>query len=196
LKRIIDSRDQAYLNMVSKQSGSLISPEEFKKYRPSQKLHEILEIHALGESRNWPALFKLLRHWSTGSGNGRQDVVVRMLARYPEETVPLLKQELIKAEVPPYLMHQALGLSGIPDAVATLKRMAEKEENIWSALSLVHALSLAGKLGQKALVDLDMKATNNLRIAIDRYKSGELQESYEGTKFPPIPSRLSLPREI
>lgn len=196
LKRIISRRDQDYINSIGKQSGRLISPEDFKKYRPSQILLDILEIHEMGKSQDWPALFKLLRNWSAGGGNGKQEVVVKMIARYPEETVPLLKQELTKSEVPPALMYQALGLASTPDSVATLRSIAEKEENIWSALSLVHALSLAGTPGQKALEDLDKKATNNLRIAIDKYKSGELQERYEAIKFPPIPSKLILPKEI
>jgi tetratricopeptide (TPR) repeat protein len=196
LKEIISRRDRVYVASLANQLSTPVSPEDLERYRPSQILHDLLEIHALGEAHDWPALFNQLHNWSKGGGDGRQAEVVRMISRYPKETVPLLKKELGRLSVPPDLMYEALGLAGTSDAVATLKNKAKKEENIWSAMSLVHALSVAGKPGQKALKELDKIATHNLRIAIDKYKSGELQEQYEKVRFPPIPSKLALPRDI
>jgi tetratricopeptide (TPR) repeat protein len=196
LKRMLAVRDQAYLNALAGRAGKMVSPAQFKQSRPSWLLHEMIDIHASGQSRDWPALFRLLREWSTGSGMGREQVVVSVLARYPEETVPLLKREIARGEAPPGLMYRALGLAGTPDAVATLKSFAEREENYYLVLWAVEALGTSGELGRAALEDLDKGAKNNLRIVLDQHKSGVLEERRGGVKFPPIPPKLTLPKEI
>ena len=197
LKRFLDKKDKEYFDSVDELARKKLSPEQLKMFRPTHRLRGMLQIYALGQSRDWPALIEFLRKWSSGGGDGRQDDIARILARHPEETVPLLKKELVKGDVRPELMYRALGRAGTPDAVATLKSIAAKEENIWSELSLVHALSLAGEPGERALAELEKTAKNNLKIAIDQYKSGELQERYNNEpKFPPIPSNLILPKEL
>ena len=197
LKRYLDKKDKEYFDSVTEFARQKLSPEKLKMFRPTHRLRGMLEIYALGQSRDWPALIEFLRKWSSGGGDGRQDDIARILARYPAETVPLLRQELAKADVRPELMYKALGLAGTPDAVATLKSIAAKEENIWLVLSLVHALTLAGEPGERAIFDLEKTAKNNLKIAIDQFKSGELQERYNNeTKFPPIPLNLRLPKEL
>ena len=195
LKQILAKRDQEYMNSVSEYAREKLSPERLQWHRPTRKVHEVLEIHALGHTRDWPALINLLRKWSLGGGDGREEVVVRLLARYPEETMPLLKQELGTTWVRRELIYKAFGFAGTPDAVATLKSIAEKEHGMSQALSLIHALSLAGESGEKAITELDQIARDNLRRAIDQYKSGELRESYEPVRFPKITAKLSLPKE-
>ena len=197
LKRIMSIQDEIYLNKAVKEAHRPISNEILMRFRPSRRLDGILAIHASAAARDWPVLIGLLRSWSSGGGDGRQDVIIKMLAKHSNETVPLLKQELAKADIPPGLFYKALGMAGTPDAVATLKSIAEKEDGSWRALSLVHALSLAGKPGEQALAELDKIAKHNLRIAIDQYKSGELQERYNNElKFPRIPAKLILPKEL
>lgn len=186
LKRIISRRDPT----PSTGSVSL-------EFQPSRNLRDMLEIRAMAEAHAWPRLLELLRHWSKGSGNGRQNYLAKMLARYPRETLPLLKRELDAGAGYPQLVYQTMGLMGTPESVATLKGQAEREENIWLSSSLVYALSLSGELGQAALDDLDKRARGNLRIAIDHFKSGLLLEMYAANMtFPSIPPRLVLPRDM
>ena len=195
LKQILSKRDQEYYSSISELAREKFSDEELKKYRPSHKLHKILEIHELGKNRAWPTLIQLLLSWSLGGGDGREDVVVRILARHPEETVPLLKQEVAQPGAHPKLIYTALGLAGTPEAVATLKSIAEKQENSFLALSLVQALSLAGKPGEEALAELEKKAENELKKAIEHYKRGGLRQPNATIKFPALPAKLNLREE-
>ena len=170
---------------VSSESGAL------------RHLQDTLDIHTMAEAHEWAPLFDLLRDWSKGGGNGRQNYLAKMLARYPQETLPLLRGELNDMSGYRQLVYQTIGLMGTPEAVATLKELAETEDGIWSAMSLVHALSLAGELGRTALNDLDKRATGSLKIAIDHLKSGRLQELYrDGMTFPSISAKPVLPRDV
>ena len=194
LKRFLDKKDEEYFNSTSELARQKFSREEMKKYYPSRKVRDVLKIYELGQTRDWPALIELLRKWTLdGGGGGREDIVVRILARYPEETMPLLKKELGTTWIRRELIYKVFGYAGTPDAVAILKSFAEKEHGMSLAQSLIHALSLAGEPGEKAIAELDKTAKDNLRRAIDQYKSGELREAYEPVRFPPIPARLSLP---
>lgn len=205
LKRFLDKKDEGAFNSAGELARKKFSREQMQKYFPTQRLHGMLKIYALADARDWPALFQLLRP-SAGAGGGNQDLIVRLLGKYPKETVPLLKEEvaraaknpeLVNTEIYPELMYKALGFAATPDAIATLKSVAEKEESIMT-FELVYALSLAGEPGEKALAELDKVAKHNLRIAIDQYRSGILQERHnpEPIKFPPIPANLSLPKEL
>ena len=196
LKRFLDRKDEEFYNSTTELARKKFSKEEMKNYHPTRNLHHMLKIYALVHSRDWPAVIQLLPKRS-GGGGFNQDLLVRVLARDAEATVPLLKQELAKDEIYPEVIYKALGFAATPDAIATLKSIAAKEESIM-VFELVNALSLAGEPGEKALAELDKVAKHNLRIAIDQYKSGILQERYDPEKirFPPIPANLSLPKEF
>ena len=194
LKRFLESKDEESYNAASELARKKFSREEIKKYHPTRRVHNVMKVYALGQTRDWPALIDLLRKWSSGGGDGREDVVARILARYPEETMPLLKQELATTWIRRDLMYKVFGYVGTPEAVAILKSIAEKAHAMEVALSLIHALSLAGEPGEKAIMELDKIAKDNLKRAIDQHKSGELRESYEPVRFPPIPAKLTLPK--
>lgn len=196
LKRFLDRKDGESYNATTELARERFSREEMKKYHPTRRVQNVLGIYALGHKRDWPALIDLLRKWSSGGGDGREDVVARILARYSEETMPLLKQELGTTWIRRELIYKVFGYAGTPDAVAILKSIAEKEHGMSLAQSLIHALSLAGEPGEKAITELDQIAKDNLKRAIDQYRSGELQESYEPVRFPPIRAKLSLPKEL
>lgn len=197
LKRFLDRKDEESFNSATELARKKFSKEEMKKYHPTRNLHHILKIYALAHTRDWAALIQLLPKRSGGVGGINHDLVVRVLARDPRATVPLLKQELARNEIYPEVIYKVLGFAGTPDAIATLKSIAAKEESIM-VFALVHALSLAGEPGEKALAELEKVANKNLRIAIDQYKSGELQERHdpEAIRFPPIPANLSLPKGL
>ena len=194
LKQYIDKKDEEHYNSANERARQKFSREEMKKYSPTNRLRSVMKFYELSDTRDWPAIIQRLRK-SSGSGGGYQDLLVRMLARYPEETVPLLKKDLESAEMEPEVVYKALGLAGTTDAVAILKSIAEKDESM-RVFHLVHALSLAGEPGEKALAELDKVAKSHLRVAINQYKSGELQErhEHEQIRYPPIPANLKLPK--
>ena len=197
LKRFLDRKDEESYNSTTELARQKFSKEEMKKYHPTSTLRSILKIYALAHTRDWPALIQLLPKRSGGVGGINQDVLTRVLARDLESTMPLLKQELAKYEIYPEAIYKVLGVAGTPDAIATLKSIAAKEDSNL-VFALVHAFSLAGEPGEKALAELEKVANTSLKIAIDQYKSGKLQEWYEPEKitFPPIPPNLSLPKEL
>ena len=197
LKRFLDRKDEEYYSGTTELARQKFSKEEMKKYHPTSTLRRILKLYALAHTHDWPALIELLPKRSGGVGGINQDVLTRVLARGSKETMPLLKQELTKNEIYPEAIYKVLGLARTPDAIAILKSVAAKEEGVM-VFHLVHALSLAGEPGEKALAELEKVANKNLRMAIDQYKSGMLQEWYEPEKvtFPPIPANLSLPKEF
>jgi tetratricopeptide (TPR) repeat protein len=193
LKRFLDKKDEKFYNSAGELAREKFSREEMKKYYPTHRLRAMLKLYELAHSDDWPALVRRLRK---DSGMGGHDLVIRVLARYPDKTVPLLKEELGRPEIYQEFVYKALGLAGTTDAVAALKSMAEKDGSE-RVFALVHALSVAGEPGEKALAELDRTARNTpLRIAIDQYKSGELQETNELMRFPPIPANLRLPKEF
>ena len=196
LQRFLDRKDEDSYNSTTELARKKFSKEEMKKYHPTRTLRSMLKIYALAHTSDWPALIQLLPK-RAGGGGFNQDLLVRVLARDTEATVPLLKQELTKDEIYPEVIYKALGIAATPDAIATLKSIAAKEESIMT-FQLVYALSLAGEPGEKALAELDKVAKHNLRIAIDQYRSGVLQELHdpEAIKFPSIPANLSLPKEL
>ena len=197
LKRFLESKDEESYNAASELARKKFSREEMKKYHPTRRVHNVIKVYALGQTRDWPALIDLLRKWSSsGTGDGREDVVARILARYPEETMPLLKQELATTWIRRELIYKVLGYAGTPEAVGILKSIAEKAHGMEWTLSVIHALSLAGEPGETAIMELDKIAKADLKRAINQYKSGELRESYEPVRFPPIPAKLSLPKEM
>ena len=118
----------------------------------------------------------------------------KALAKFPDETVPLLEKELNSGETNAWVLY-ALGLCRTPQAVALLKEKAEKEGNIWSIISIVYALSLAGEEGRKALDELSRTGTGRFKTAVQWYRRWRGRGMIgEEIRFPEIPGDIKLPK--
>jgi len=195
LKSIIARRDAPLVADYQKKYAW--TPEKIAESLPSTNLSEFIKIYELEKASNVTALMNLARRFANGGGDGRQDVVAKMLARHPRQTVPLIAGILRKDGYLPEFYYQILGRTGTPEAVAILKERAEKSISYRDATALVESLSFAGEPGENALKELgEKKLSENMEFVLRKYRSGEpLDETREKVKFPPLP-KTKLPVEL
>jgi len=166
-------------------------------------MRRVIEFRQWEAAGEWAKLVAQLRARRTVAGPQEQYAqrenweaveAARILARHPDQAVPLLIEALPKTQgADQKWLYYALGLCGTQKAVEVLKAAALKKENYASA---VYALGLAGEAGANALQALEARATKNLKIAIQRWKQGQLGQTEEPMPFPAIPKDISLPRKL
>lgn len=195
LKSIIAKKDAPLIAEYQKKYAW--TPEKIGESSQSRNLTEVIKIYDLQKSGNTTALMNLAQKFASGSGDGRQVTVARMLAREPSQTVPLIESRLRKDGYLPPFYYQILGYAGTPEALAILKERAEKSIGYRDTIALIESLSLAGDRGEIVLKELEAgKFSENMQIALRQYRSGELSNGAdEKIKFPPVP-KTKLPAEL
>lgn len=195
LKTIIAKKDEP--KIVELQKKYAWTREYIAGNLPSKQLSESVKIYELEKANDITALINLARQFSKSGGNGRQEVVAKMLARHPQQTVSFISSILKRDGYLPEYFYQILGLTKTAEAVAILKTLAEKSYNWHDSVALIESLSLAVELGENALKELETKQlSENMRLALRRYKDGELIDDVnKKIKFPSVPQR-KLPVEF
>jgi tetratricopeptide (TPR) repeat protein len=207
LKSVLDAQDRSAAESIRAtfaNSGKRLSDDELRSYLPSKTMRRIIELREWEKAKKWDQLIGCLRiagtlggpeeEWARG-GNFQAVEAAKLLAKHPDETVPLIIKRFPKASADDKWFYFALGLSGSPDAVAFLKEHASHQENSWYCNTLVYCLSLAGENGKDALAELSNTATGNLKGAIHLLDIGYLGKDDKRMTFPPIPAKLKLPND-
>lgn len=195
LKTIIAKKDEPKILELQKKYAW--TREYIAGNLSSKQLTESIKIYELEKANNITALINLAQQFSKNGGYGRQDVVAKMLARHPQQTVPFISSMLKRDGYLPEYFYQILGLTKTTEAVAILKNLAEKSYNWRDSVALVENLSLSGELGENALKELETKQlSENMRLALRKYRDGESTDDVnKKIKFPPVPQR-KLPVEF
>lgn len=195
LKTIIAKKDEPQI--VELQKKYAWTREYIAGNLHSKQLSETIKIYELEKANNITALMNLAQQFSKGGGYGKHEVVAKMLARHPQQTVSFISSILKRDGYLPEYFYQILGLTKTTESVAILKNLAEKSYNWRDSVALVENLSLAGELGENALKELEAKQlSENMRLALQRHKDGELIDDVnKKIKFPSIPQR-KLPVEF
>lgn len=187
LKSIIAAKDAPLIAGYQKKYAWTL--EKIAESLPSRGLHEAIKIYELEKANNITALMNLARQFSQRGGDGRQEIVARMLARHPRVVVPLIESLLRKDEYLPVFYYQVLGRAATPQAIAILKEQGEKITNIWDAMVVVESFSLAGDASESTLKELEAKKLSpNMEFVIRKYRNGEpIDETREKVDFPTVP---------
>jgi tetratricopeptide (TPR) repeat protein len=196
LLNLLDAMDGGYSPKADQGLSDRIRliAADWRRYGRTGTMRRILELRAAERKKDWDGLIGLLKIKGTNAGpeqhyvrQGNWEAVeaARLLAKHPDETVPLLTARLAaaKAEDRKWLYY-ALGRCGTDDAVATLKDRALRDDNVQSALTLVYSLSLAGEKGEAAIAELEKQATRWLQIALLHYRQGRIGDRDKDVAFP------------
>jgi hypothetical protein len=193
--RLVDEQTRPYRQEC--RNGGDCPPQHSGLY---QTVHGILELRNLEEAGEWQALVSMLEPVRSAGERKHHDYelseAAHLLARHATETLPLLLPNASKRGYYTY----ALGLTGNPEALASIKAEARAEKNYYQLLALVDDLLAAGPDGAAALESLYPGAQENLKLLIERYREGTLNDfrtvppgGAEEFPFPPIPKHVQLP---
>jgi hypothetical protein len=196
LKAILAKKDEIYISDRMRRYS--FTREKASEYSPGSYLREYLAIYDLEKAENWMELIKAAVRFAPMKDNGRQNAALEILARHQEQVIPIIKQELNKPteKTPFFLFYEILGLSATDESIALLKELAAKEANWWHVSSIVRALRLAGKSGENVIKELEPTAKENLKLAIERHKKGELEPEIFDVKFPVASVKGKLPTDL
>ena len=196
LKTIINNRDEALIaERMQKYSWQRWKASE---NLPTRQLNDYFKIYDLEKAGNISALMDLIYKYSKGGRDGRETVVINLLARHPNESLPLVKAALERKDSSADLFYKILGLAATAEAVAILKERTEKSNDVWNALRLIYALSLSGEPGEAVIDELQQKSANeNIKIALKKFRGEELPEFIsEETQFPKFSFGTKLPTDF
>jgi len=197
LKAIIAKRDEVYIADGMRKYAW--TREKASEGLPSHYLNDAIKIYDLEKSENWVGLIKSAVRFAPLRRNGRRNAAAEILARHPQKVLPLIKNDLNNPtdRTRIFLYYEVLGLTGTNESIAILKELAAKELNWWHVAELVKALGAAGDKGERALKELEPNAKDNLKLAIERNKTGELDaESVNEIKFPTRAVNGRLPTNL
>ena len=162
---------------------------------PTRTYTDFFKFYELGKSENTAALMSELRKLATSpQDNYLKDWTAQMFAKNPSVSVPMIAAELKNLKTYPYIFYRTLGFAATPEAIEILKNQSAKINGWFDAESIVASLTLAGDAGKNALSELEnQRLPENMKLAIQKYKSGELNaKNYEEVKFAPL-SKSELP---
>ena len=180
--------------------------EEMLQGTPTWAMRRFLSVQDMEKRRDWDGLIALLKIKGTLAGpdeetarmgNWEATEAACLLARHPDEAVPLLIARIPKADRQDVKwLYYALGRCGTEEAVASLTAYARQESNVWWVNAVVYALSLTGEKGEAALGKLEKEETRNshMKRAIARHRLGRL--GGRDVVFPQISPTDPFPRTL
>ena len=150
--------------------------EKIDEFLPTKNYKYFFKAYEYSKNGNAAALMNELRKLATSpQDNYIKDWTAKMLAENPRLAVPLVSAELKTLKTYPYIFYRTLGFAATPEAIAILKSYAEKSTGWYDAESIAASLMLAGEAGENALKELeDKKLSENMKLAVQKYKNGEL----------------------
>lgn len=202
-----DGRTEKFIEITEKKNEVLIN-EYIKKYSYTRQqaiyslrtkiYNDYFKAFELAKSKNSAALFAELKNLATSPQDTYlKDWTAKMLAQNPNEAVSLVTEELKNPKTYPYVFYRTLGFAATPEAIEVLKIQARKSTGWYDAESIAASLMLAGKAGETALAELATKPLGEkMKLAIEKYKTGELQaQNYIELEFAPL-KKAELPDEF
>lgn len=210
LLKLLDAVDVHLQERVARELKHPLDAEMLERIRPSATIREAMRIRSLGTRHQWADLIAMCHSKGTTagpeeeyarSGNWQGAEAVKLIARYPRETVPLLIKTARSIEnqrgndssdgPDRRWLYYALGECGTDDAIAYLEERARLEENIWPLHSVIFSLGLAGDWGRERIEQLSVTAAANLGSAIRGWREGRFGRPLE-FEFPPLPRTALL----
>lgn len=193
--------------IISKHDEALIA-ERMQKYSwqrwkatenlPTRRLNEYLKIYELEKNGNIEALVELAHKYSKGS-NGEGKIVVNLLARHPNETLPLIKTALDKNAAPFRLFYETLRFIGTDEAIALLKERVMKAGTASDAYFLIYALSQFGTRGEAIINELQQKTSlaENIKYALKAFERERSARNFDkNIHFPPVSAGIKMPTDL
>jgi len=168
--------------------------------RSFKMMRHVIEMKRKSEKREWSFLIAALQDKKAMAGPETPGIrhdnleaceAARLLAKHPEETVPLLAQKARDLHSKPedilnlQWVWYALGQCGTPEAVALLKQYSSNPGGGRWVYSLAYAMQIAGPAGQSALDEL-VKANN--------FEAGMKYLLLLNQSRPPEPKPIKIPR--
>jgi tetratricopeptide (TPR) repeat protein len=193
LKAMVAKKDEVYIS--ERMQKYAWTREKASEYLPSGALNDFIELYDFEKAGDWASLLKSAPRLAPIKENGKRNTAAEILARHPEQILPLIKKELDSpnSRTPYRLYYEILGRAATDESLSVLKNLAAKEINWWVSAALVRSLSLAGAKGEKILREIEPNASENMKLAIERYRKGELEEETEIVKFPAFKPKIKLP---
>lgn len=175
------------------------------RYLPGNTVHRVLEIRAMGKNKEWDVLIKILQNSTTDLPYERGYQIAhpdwqffeaaKALAQYPHETVPLLKRQIVGSRYDKHFYY-TLGLCATDEVASILKEKAQHEKKRYQLKAIIYALSLAGEIGNAAIDELAVSASDVLGSLIEQYEKVGLREYKKYIPFPDIPADIKLPASL
>lgn len=214
LVKMLDAMDDRLQKRISKELKRSLDEETRERIRPSTTIREAMRIRSLGAEHRWSDLIAMCRSKGTTAGpeedyarmgNWQGVEAVKLMALYPNETVPLLVETARSTEAAVNVeegdrpdrrwLYFALGKCGTKAAVDYLEERARVELNIWPLQSAIFSLGLAGEPGRERIEKLAAGAEGNLESAIRGWREGRFGGKIE-FEFPPPPRSTELPCDL
>jgi len=214
LVKMLDAMDDRLQKRISKELKRSLDEETRERIRPSATIREAMRIRSLGAEHRWSDLIAMCRSKGTTAGpeedyarmgNWQGVEAVKLMALYPNETVPLLIETARSTERPQIeeggdrpdrrWLYFALGECGTEAALDYLEERAGVEAGSWPLNSIIFSMNLANDRGRERIEKLAATAQGNLESAIRGWREGRFGGKID-FQFPPLPRSANLPCDL